>query len=719
MAYDLIIAEKPASAQKIAEALSDTKPKKEEINKVPYYELEHNGKPIVVGSAVGHLFSLAEKKKKGYAYPVFDVEWKPLFEIKKDDGRTKGFYLTLQKLSKNASSVTIACDYDSEGSVIGWNCLHYIAKKDDGRRMKFSTLTKEELIESYENASPHLDFPQIKAGETRHTMDYFYGISLSRALMAAIKAAGSFKIMSAGRVQGPALKIIVDREREIKAFVPEPFWHIDLKAIVNKLPLLASHKKGRFWEKKEAQQVYTKTKGKNAVVESLDQKEQIQQSPHPFDLTSLQLESYRCFGISPKETQQIAQDLYVAGLISYPRTSSQQLPAAINYKKILTKLSKQPSYSEHCQKLLSQSSLQPNNGKKTDPAHPAIYPTGEITSLADKKKKVYDLVVHRFLATFAPPAKRIATSVILDVNGEKFGAQGITIKEHGWQIFYNPYTSFKEEILPALQKGQVIQSPDITLNEDQTKPPKRYTPASLIKELEKRGLGTKATRSQIIESLYDRNYLKEKSIEATELGIATIDTLGKYCPSIIDEKLTRHFEQDMEKILQEKKQPEKVLAGVKVTLTKTLEEFRKHEKEIGAGLLVATRETERIANTIGQCPVCKEGQLMLRRGRFGMFAACNKYPACKTTFSVPRDALLKPLEEKCPACSSFMLMVIRKGKRPWKYCLNKNCPKKEEWRQMMAQKQAENNNSEDPAKAPPAPKVTVKKKRTSKKPKQE
>ena len=167
--YELIICEKPNASKKVAEALADKKAVKKSIGKVSYYELTHNGKAIVVGCAVGHLFNLAEKnKKKGWSYPVFDYEWKPSYEVSKASVFTKPYVAVLKTLSKDASKLIVATDFDIEGSTIGWNVVKFICGKDDGKRMKYSTLTKDELIESYEKASEHLDFPQIESGVNRH-----------------------------------------------------------------------------------------------------------------------------------------------------------------------------------------------------------------------------------------------------------------------------------------------------------------------------------------------------------------------------------------------------------------------------------------------------------------------------------------------------------------------------------------------------------------------
>jgi DNA topoisomerase I len=197
----LIVTEKPQAANKIAIALSNSSKKYVE-NRVPYFELTYNNENIIVASAVGHLFNLTyEKGQTGW--PIYKTLWTPSHE-RKNAGFTKAYFNVLKKLSRRAKDVIIATDFDVEGEVIGWNVLRFIVKKDTARRMKYSTLTKEELVNSYENLMPELDWGQAYAGETRHQIDWLYGINLSRALMSAIKTSGSFRIMSIGRVQGPA-----------------------------------------------------------------------------------------------------------------------------------------------------------------------------------------------------------------------------------------------------------------------------------------------------------------------------------------------------------------------------------------------------------------------------------------------------------------------------------------------------------------------------------
>src|SRR3989344_1863921 len=611
----LIIGEKPSQAQKIAEALSEKKPIKHTDNKVTYYELTHKGKKIYVGCAVGHLYNLKEKdkKKKGLTYPIFsnELSWFPSYEISKSAEYTKKYIDTLSELSKKADSFIVACDYDLEGSLIGYNVLRFIAKQKDGRRMKFSTLVKEELVDSFENASKHLDFPLIESGEARHLIDWMWGINLTRALTLSVKnATKGFKLLSSGRVQGPALKILAEREKEIQKFKPEPFWELEALGDVD-----SKHKKDKFTDEKEVKKIFSKIKDeKSAILEKITKRTQSQSPPNPFDLTSLQLEAYRIFRINPKETLAIAQKLYTKAYISYPRTSSNQFPSNMDLKAILRKLEKNIHYANLIKELLSKKDLKPNNGNKTDPAHPPIHPTGlQPKKLIEKDNKIYDLIVRRTLATFGDPAKRESVSFELDIKKEPFMARGSRTIEQGWHKFYGKYAKCEEQPMPNLKEGDKLKVKKINLLAKETQPPKRYTPASIIKELEAKNLGTKATRSAIIDSLYQRNYLFDQSITVTNLGLKTVQTLEKYCPEILDEEMTRQLEKDMELIREEKETKEKVLTRAEKELRKILKHFKENELKIGKSLSEANIETREQESTLGPCPQCEKGTLYIKK----------------------------------------------------------------------------------------------------------
>jgi DNA topoisomerase I len=675
---ELIITEKPSSAKKLAEALAEKGVQKKQSKQSSYYEIEHGKKKIWVTSAVGHLYGLVESQKNGWVYPVFDIKWQASHLSHKDLKYVKGYIDTIQMLAKKADEFTIACDYDVEGEVIGLNVVRYACKQKDANRMKFSTLTKGDLIESYENKLKHIDWGQARAGETRHKLDWFYGINLSRALTGSVKAAGSFKVMSAGRVQGPALKLLVDREREIAAFIPEPFWEIGLQGEFKKSNVEAWHNLGKIFDKKVADEIFKKVNtATEAKVQEIKRTKRNQAPPYPFDLTTLQSESYAMFKYTPKMTLALAQSLYLAGITSYPRTSSQKLDPKLGFTKILKDLSKQPGYGELCGSLLKLPKLEPNNGKKTDPAHPAIYPTGVAPkTLKPQEAKVYDLIVKRFMATFARPAVRETMEVGLDVKEERFIAKGTRTIEENWHVYYKPYVKLEEVTLPDLQEKDVVKIKEIQKLDKETQPPNRFNQSSIIKDLEKRNLGTKATRADILDRLFQRGYVDGVKITVTKLGMETIQILEKYAPVILEEELTSHFEQQMEKIRAGEEKEEAVLEEAQKVLTKLLKEFKKQEKEIGAEILKSVRETQDVANFMGNCPKCKEGKLMVRRGKFGRFVGCDKYPECKTILNIPKTGQVKNVGKTCEKCG-YSMIETGGGRSKRVSCINKDCASKQ------------------------------------------
>ena len=690
--YELIVTEKPQAALKIATSLGNSE--KRNIHGVPYYEVNRDRKKIVVACAVGHLFTLSQNQGNS-GYPVFDISWVPNYTVRKADF-TKKYYDALLSLAKNAGIITVATDYDIEGEVIGLNVVRFICSQKDANRMKFSTLTSKELNSAYENKSPNLNWGQAIAGETRHYLDWFYGINLSRALMNSIREAGRFKIMSIGRVQGPALNLIVEKERKIQEFKPQSYWQVFIKVRTSSGFLTSPATKHEIelkynkdiFNKKELEQ-FKDLIGKSAIA-STSKKKELLPPNSPFNLTSLQIEAYRLYAITPARTLQIAQSLYLSGLISYPRTSSQKLPDSINYKEILNRLAKQYKVENLIKR------TKPIEGKKTDPAHPSIYPTGEFQNLSGEEEKIYNLIVKRFLSLFCEDAIIDNKTITARYNNLIFSTKGSEIIKKAWLEIY-PY-KIKERELPDIS-GE-IKIIDLRIEEKQTQPPKRYSPASIISELEKRNLGTKATRASIIETLYDRGYIRERNIETTPLGISLISTLEKYSPIIIDEELTRHFEREMDSIIQAQKdvldKEKKVMEEAKETIIKISGDFKKNKEEIGKELVSAEIQIEqqnREENKLIECPVCKKGFLAITYSRKNRryFIACDAYPECRNTYSLPPNSLIKKSEKICNECGFPMLISIRKGKRPWEFCFNPQCEKNKKRIEEYKEKRSKEN----------------------------
>ncbi len=690
--YALIITEKPDAAQRIAQALDQKgKPKKLEEKTVPYF-LAKRDKPLVVVSALGHLYTVVHIGKGRNYYPVFNFKWAPRYLAEKGAKQIRTWIEVVSKLAKNAEEFIVACDYDIEGSLIGYCLIKYACenKENVAKRMKFSTLTKKELEKAYSEPSPKLDFALIEAGRTRHEVDWLYGVNISRALtLAAKRWSGKYATLSTGRVQGPTLKFLVARERSIRSFVPAPFWSIGATVDIEGATYEVEYEKKTFEKLVDADAVVKACKGKAGKIEKIEKKSTRQRPPIPFDLGALQTEAYGLFGYTPRRTANIAQRLYLEALISYPRTSSQKLPPAIGYKTILKGLSKERAYKRLASELLQIGELKPREGAKEDPAHPAVYPTGNLPErpLDESERRIWDLVVRRFMAVFGEPAIKQSMKATIDVNGHRFYLRGRRILKEGWMKFYKPYIRTEEVTLPPLKEGETVRLKEMQREDKFTQPPSRYNPSSLLKEMEEVGIGTKATRADIIETLYSRKYITEERIVVTDLGFDMIDVLHKYCAGVISVKLTRELEEKMERIQTNSEKRENVLSEAVERLKPMLEELKQREAPIGEALSNAIKRSRIQERIVGDCPTCHTGKLMILYSRKTRkrFIGCTNYfkNACQTSFPLPQRGTVKPLHKPCKGCGWPTLLVKIKGRRPWILCFNEDCPKKEERRKRL------------------------------------
>jgi len=690
--YTLIITEKPDAAQRIASALNEKgKVEKKEDNGVPYYVAKRD-KEIVVVPALGHLYTIAEERKGRNYYPVFNFRWVPRYAAERGAKQIRTWIETISKLANDADTFVDACDYDIEGSVIGYCILKYACgnKENISKRMKYSTLTKEELEKSYAELRPHLDFALIEAGGTRHEVDWLYGVNLSRALtISARNWSGKYATLSTGRVQGPTLKFLVSREKSIRSFVPTPYWEIRAEVEINGSVFEAEYEKQKIEIKTEADTVLNACKGKNGQVEKIDVKRFKQNPPVPFDLGTLQSEAYGLFGYTPRRTSFIAQRLYLDALISYPRTSSQKLPPEINYKAILKKLSRVPKYKKLAKELLRKPELKPREGKKKDPAHPAIYPTGKLPErdLDDSEKKVLDLIVRRFMAVFSEPATKQTMKVHINVNEHQFYLRGRQTLKEGWLRFYKPYLRSEEVLLPPIEEGQTITVKKVISEDKFTKPPPRYNPGSLLKKMEENEIGTKATRANIMQTLYDRKYVREERMMVTNLGFEVLEVLEKYCPPVVSIRLTSELEERMDKIQAKREKRENVLVDTVEILKPVVQELKEKEKIIGKQLSDAIKRARLEERIIGTCPVCGTGKLMILYSRKTgkRFIGCTNYfkGKCETSFPLPQKGSVRPLGKNCRGCGWPTVQVRMKGRRPWTLCFNPDCPLKKERRKRI------------------------------------
>ena len=607
------------------------------------------GKDYKVVSSKGHIRDLTTTGKFGFGVDV-DNGFAPSYAPIKGK---KSVITELKKLSKASDKVYLASDPDREGEAIAWHLKDALSLKDkDYDRVIFNEITKDKVLEAF-NHPMKIDDNLVKSQETRRILDRIIGFRLSKLMQS--KTGGK----SAGRVQSVALKLIVDREREIEKFIPERYYTIT--------GIFEDFESELFGYKEETIEVKDEdlknkimsSLSKDFLVESIEKKDKNKKAKAPFTTSTLQQTASTRLNFSGKKTMQIAQKLYegidlgeeTTGLITYMRTDSIRLSDEF-IKKTYAFIEK--TYGKEYVGYVKQS-------KKTEnvqDAHEAIRPTN-INNTPEKIKKylsndeykLYRMIYYRALASLMKDAKAKTTTIILDNNDYKFKTTGSIITFDGYLKVYSDYETSEDKILPDLEKNlnKTITSNDILAEEHFTKPKPRYTEAKLIKELEELGIGRPSTYVKIIDTLKERDYirLEDKKFYPTEIGIETTDKLQEFFSNIINVEYTRDMEEDLDKIAEGNKVWNKVLENFYGDFEKLVEiAFKDMEKK-------APEETGEM------CPECGE-PLVIRKGKYGEFTACSNYPECKY---IKREEKKQVEVAKCPNCDGMLIeRKTKKGK---------------------------------------------------------
>lgn len=685
MPYQLIICEKPSAAERVSSALAEGRARRREINGVPTWWLERGGREIVVASAIGHLYTV-DQDAPGRGFPVFTTAWYPLPTVEKKRRRDHAWIGAISGLAKEADSFVSACDYDTEGSLIAYMLLKHACGGADGRagRMKFSTLTKQELVAAYEGMAESLDFEVAEAGKTRHELDWIFGINVSRALTDSLSSSGGmFEVLSAGRVQTPTLNLLYRRELAIKLHIPDPFWTIGAEVEAGGGRFPAHYKGGTFESRGEADAVSSRCRGATGRIIEAENEEVVIPPPFPFDLGTLQREAYRHFGLSPSRAQRAAEALYLAALISYPRTSSQRLPPSLGLEGILRQLGENPLYADPVGEILASGRApRPREGAKADPAHPAIHPSGKRPEgrQTREERQVYDLVARRFLATFGRPSIRSrSTMTVRCGESDDFLLKGEVTKDLGWMRHY-PFSRMRDTPVPPLSVGDTVLMSRVETEDRFTPPPPRLTPTKLLGVMERNNLGTKATRAEIMDALYRRGYVEGGYMEVTDLGMSVIHVLRKFFPELTRVEMTKNLGRDMDLIQEGQKRGNTVLSEAIETLKPIFERVILNYEEIGEELsrvIAYLRERNR---TLGACPSCKGGSLVViysrRTGK--RFVGCTNYASgCRFSRPLPQRGKVRSTRAKCGSCGLPIVEVRGLGRKPWRICIDDRCPSKQ------------------------------------------
>ena len=628
MGKDLVIVESPTKVKSISKYL---------------------GNNYVVSSSKGHIRDLSTKGKYGLGVDI-ENHFKPDYKTIKGK---KSVIDELKKEAKKAGKVYLATDHDREGEAIAWHLYDCLNLKDKPySRVTFNEITKNAILEAMKHEGK-INQNLVNSQETRRILDRIIGFRLSKLIQS--KTDGS----SAGRVQSVALKLIVDREREINNFNPEEYWTIEADFKDFKADLFAyNHKKIEIKTESEANTILDKLT-KAFEIESVDKKQRNKQSKPPFTTSTLQQTASNRLRFSSRKTMSVAQKLYegidlaseTVGLITYMRTDSIRLSnefVSETYKFIENKYGKEYTGPVKISK----------KTENVQDAHEAIRPTSiERTPesvkpyLTDDEFKLYRLIYYRALASIMAPAKVEGTTVILNNNDYNFKATGSVIIFDGYLKVYSDYEETKDTILPPFDtyNSKVIVSNDIIKEQHFTEPPARYTEAKLIKEMDELGIGRPSTYATIIDNIKNRGYvnLVERKFVPTDIGFEVNDKLQECFNHIINVKYTANMETDLDKIAEGKEVWYQVLEDF-------YKEFEPAVKEAFDKL--PKKEAEQTGE---MCPECGH-PLVIRKGKYGQFVACSNFPECKYIKQEPKEEIVIC---DCPNCDGKIIeKKTRKGK---------------------------------------------------------
>ncbi len=626
MAKNLVIVESPSKSKTIEKYL---------------------GNDYKVVASQGHIRDLATTGKLGLGVDIengFTPNYVPLTGKKK-------IITALKKDVKDSDHVILATDPDREGEAISWHLKEALGIDDkDYDRVLFHEITKDKVLDAIKHPTK-IDQNLVRSQETRRILDRIIGFRLSKLLQSKIKA------KSAGRVQSVALKLIVDREREIEAFNPEEYWTITAFFKEFEAGLVKYQEQDIKLTTKEEADAVLAALGETFTVTSLEQKVRQRKSKAPFITSTLQQEAATKLGFTARKTMSLAQKLYegmdigseTTGLITYMRTDSIRLSdefVGAAYHYIETTYGKEyVGYTKQAKKK-----------ENVQDAHEAIRPTSIYRTpeqmkpyLSNDEYKLYRLIYMRALASLMADAKVNQTTVLLDNNHYIFKATGSVLLFDGYLKVYREFESSEDTILPALEQGQIYQAEKIDSEQHFTKPPARYSEATLVKKMEELGIGRPSTYAQTIETLKQRAYvtLEEKKFKPTAMGIETTDRLQDFFSDIINVEYTKEMEDDLDKVAEGELVWNQVLQEFYDVFEPRVEKaFHDMEKK-------PAEETGEL------CPECGS-PLVKRQGKYGEFIACSNYPTCKYIKKEEKQ-VIEVMD--CPSCDGKILeRKTRRGK---------------------------------------------------------
>ncbi|GIV05051.1 MAG: DNA topoisomerase 1 [Fimbriimonadales bacterium] len=632
------------------------------------------GNAYTIEASMGHVRDLPKSKLGVDVNNNFEPTYTPLPERKETLKR-------LQTVTQGAPMVYLATDPDREGEAIAWHIQQALNLRN-AQRIEFNEITAAAVQRALQNPRS-IDMHRVNAQQARRVLDRLVGYEVSPLLWRK-KTRGGRKPLSAGRVQTVAVRLIVEREREIRAFVPEEYWKITATLTPKKEPFpfdaelrAKGDAKIELKTEADAQAVLNDLQGATYIVESVEKRQRKRTPPPPFITSTLQQEASRKLGYSAKRTMQIAQQLYEGvelgdegsvGLITYMRTDSVRLSdEALQMARAFIQANFAPNY-------LPDKPRQYKTRGGAQDAHEAIRPTDVNRTpeavrpyLTPEQYRLYELIWKRFVASQMADAQLEVTSVNIRAKEYLFRASGTVVLFDGFLSLYkegrDTQERDEEELppLPALQQGELLDLLKLTPSQHFTQPPPRYTEATLVKTLEQNGIGRPSTYATILSTIQERGYvvLENRAFKPTPLGEAVNDYLVKYFPDLFDVPFTAHMEAALDEVEEGKADWVQVVRDF----------YQPFQQKMSIAMQSDDRVQIPVVETERACPTCG-APMVLRSGRYGEFLACSRYPDCKTTLPAGATGIV------CPLCQKGEVVQRKSTKRKGSVfyaCSNREC----------------------------------------------
>ncbi len=668
--YTVVFTEKNKAASQIASILSGGHFNRASVEGVAVYDFKMQGKEWRIMGLAGHIM--------GYDFPKNYNNWKecdpavlldidPVKEVTK-----KPYALAIEMLAKGADEIILACDYDREGENIGFEAKEISERVTSlpAKRARFSSLSSGEIHKAFTNlVEPYHNMAM--SAEARQILDLKMGAAFTRFMTLAVRDRARSNVISIGPCQTPTCGFVYEREKLIKNFRPKDFWKIEAAFSAKGAEFAGTHRSGHIHDKAKAEEIFARIKDcTKGLVHKKKVKETLTSPPYPLNTTEFLKRASKFLGVSPENALEIAEQLYLSGLISYPRTETNKYADDFDFRSKLVAFST-GNYKKYALLILSSGDIKCRNGSRDGHDHPPIHPI-KAASRDDVEKsvrkqdawKIYDLIVRHFLANLMDPAVFEKTRLEILVGGEPFDVTGSVLKYPGWLDIYT-FESKNDKLLPYIEEKEEVDVRKLSNIKSETTPPKRLTEAELLTLMDKNGIGTKATAPTHIETNKKRGYFetKGKTILILDTGFTLMDTLDTTVPILIRPEIRARIESLIQEVEDGQKTLVYALEEGKVLIKEMYSQLSSNKMNIAArmaGSIVDEQVATDKKNFVGTCPECGRMLHMIKTDK-GRFVGCTGYPECKQTYPLPKTGALNIMRSQ--KCEMGAVAVIKVGNK--------------------------------------------------------